>query len=102
MLKNTFLIGGVAAVVLGLSAMSAQARGGGFGGGFHGGGAFHGGGLHAGGIRGYRAGGFRGYHAGGYRHFRGRGLAFYGPYAYGAYSDDDCYWRGRRWVCSYY
>jgi hypothetical protein len=78
--------------------MAAGGHGGG-GGGFQGGG---GGGFHAGGFQGYRAGGFagRGY---GERFHGHRHAAFYGPYGYydDGYGDDDCYWRGRRWVCSY-
>jgi hypothetical protein len=113
MLKNSIILGGVAAVALGLSTMGAMAAhggGGGFGGGgggFHGGGGgglhgggggFHGGGGHYGGIRGYRSGAYN--HS---NHFHGRRFAFYGPYAdYGYGYGDDCYLRRGRWVCDYY
>lgn len=101
MLRNKILVGFVAAAALGLSALGASARVGGVGGGgFHGGAAFHGAGaFHPGGMH---AGGFHGFRDGAHRHFHGRNFAFYGPYVYGAYDEDDCYWRGRHWVCPDY
>ena len=57
-----------------------------------GGGGFHGGGFHGGGLAG------RGY---GGRFYGHRHTAFYGPLIYDGYGGDECYWRGRRWVCTY-
>ncbi len=115
MLKNSIIIGGIAAVAMGLSTMGAMARGGGGGGfggggghgggggGFHGGGGgFHGGGGHfyGGGVR---SGGIRGYRSGYNHNFRGRRFAAFGPYGdYGYGYGDDCYLRRGRWVCDYY
>lgn len=109
MLRKSVLVGCIAAAAFGLSAAGALARGGGgFGGGFHGGG-FHGGGFSGGGFHGGapmgvgpRVGQFHGFRGDGVRHFHGRRFAFIGPYAYGGYYDDDCYWRRGRLVCPYY
>jgi len=46
-------------------------------------------------------GGFHGYRSGGRGIYRG-GYLGYTPYIYGGYDDNECYWRGRRWVCPYY
>lgn|SRR5262245_7207733 len=73
--KTMFALGSVIFLAATVAASSAQARMGGFGGGFHGGG-FHGGGFHGGGFHGggFHGGGFRGaaFHGG----FRG---GFAGP-----------------------
>jgi hypothetical protein len=108
MLSKRILFGCVGALAMGLAATGALARGGGGGGGGgHGGG---GGGFHGGGGGGFRGGGggFHGYRASGFagrgyaHNFNGRRrTAFYGGYGDYGYGYDDCYWRGRRWVCSY-
>ena len=45
-------------------------------------------------------GGFAGHGYGG-RSYGHRRTAFYGPLIYDGYGGDECYWRGRRWVCTY-
>jgi hypothetical protein len=93
MLRNRLLSGCVGVLAIALSSVGAVAAGHGGGGGGHGGGGgFHGGG---GGFHGGFAG--RGY-GGGARLYNHRREAFFGgPYDVGY--GDDCFWRGRRWVC---
>jgi len=101
---NKILSGCLAAIALGLSALSASAAP---HGGSMGGGGFHGGGMGGGGFHG-GGGGFAG-------HRYGSGVRFYGsPRAFGGFYDGlgygydgyggNCYWSGRwhRRVCPGY
>ena len=78
MLSNRILSACAGALAIGLSAGGAMAAPG------HGGGG----------------GGFAGRGYGG-RFYGHRHTAFYGPLIYDGYGGDECYWRGRRWVCTY-
>jgi hypothetical protein len=93
MLRNRLLLGCVGVLAIALSSVGAFARGG--GGGHGGGGGFHGGG-------GAFHGGFAGRsYDGGARFYGHRGAAVLG----GPYDDlygNDCFWRGRRWMCPGY